>query len=116
MKALCLTTVLLASTSLHATTINCTIDGSGITPRVTYGSASECKVIGSGGSYVLTAKKEPKFVQMSCWRDGPGGDASRCIVGIVRNSSNTKEFRVGTFNEPGGSGTHPAWFSVTFIN
>lgn len=116
MKALCLTAVLLASSSLHAATINCTIDGSGTTPRVAYGSAAECKVTGSGGSYVVTAKKEPKFVQMSCWRDGPGGDVARCMVAIARNSSDKKQFYVGTFQEPGGSGTRPAWFSVTFIN
>lgn len=116
MKAPYLMAVLFVSSSLHAATINCTIDGSGATPRVVYGSAAECKVAGSGGSYVLTATKEPGFVQMSCWRDGPGGDVARCMVAIARNSSNKKEFYVGTFQEPGGSGTRPAWFSVTFIN
>lgn len=107
---------LLMCSSLQAATINCTIDGTGPSPRVAYGSATECRVTGSNGSYVLTAKKEPKFVQLSCWRDGPGGDVARCMVAAARNANNKKEFYVGTFQEPGGSGVRPAWFSVTFIN
>ncbi|WP_257386516.1 hypothetical protein [Tahibacter caeni] len=108
--------LLLLHSSLQAATINCTIDGTGAAPRVAYGSASDCKVSGSGGSYLLTAKKEPKFVQVSCWRDGPGGDVARCMAAVARNLANRKEFYVGTFQEPGSSGVRSAWFSVTFIN
>ena len=116
MKALMILLVLATPSVLRAATINCTIDGTGATPRVTYGSAAECKVTGNNGSYLITAKKEPRFVQMSCWRDGPGGDVSRCMTAVARNSMNKKEFYVDTFQEPGGSGRQPAWISVTFIN
>ncbi|HVH33152.1 MAG TPA: hypothetical protein VM847_03460 [Tahibacter sp.] len=116
MKTLLFAGALLLQSSLQAATINCTIDGTGTAPRVAFGSASECVATGSSGSYVLTAKKEPRFVQVSCWRDGPGGDAARCMAAVARNSANKKEFRIGTFQEPGGSAVQAAWFSVTFIN
>lgn len=116
MKALLFAGALLLQSTLQAATINCTIDGTGAVPRVAYGSASECLATGDGGSYVLKVKKEPKFMQVSCWRDGPGGDVARCVAAVARNAANKKEFHIGTFQEPGGSKTLPAWFSVTFIN
>jgi len=116
LKAAALCSLMFLGTAAHAATVNCTIDGTTSPPRVTFGKPADCKVTGSNGQYQLLAKKEPKFVQATCWRDGGGGDAAQCTVGLVRSLPNKKTFHIGTHLYPGSgaSGTRPAWFSFSY--
>ena len=108
--------LVLFATSIQAATVNCTIDGNGPTPKLVYGKTADCKVTGDNGNYLLIAKKEPKFVQASCWRDGPSGDASQCTIGLVRSLPDKRTFYVGTHLYPGSgsSGVRSAWFSFAY--
>ncbi len=118
MKALLAAVLILAfAAPAYAATVNCTIDGSAATPVVRYGTAANCVVTGNNGSYRVVARREPKFVQATCWRDGPGGDVASCVVALVRNTSNKKEFYVSTWQDPtSNEGKRAAWFSITFID
>ena len=107
---------LLLMAPLSAQTVQCTIDGTGATPKLTFGAAADCVFTGKNGYYRLLARRAPKFLIASCWRDGGGGDATACTTALVRESQDKKAFRIGTYAYPGAgpAATSSAWVSVTY--
>ncbi len=116
MKYCILALTALLACPLAAETIHCTIDGIGAMPKLTFGKAADCAFLGKNGNYRLLARREPKFLVASCWRDGGGGDATACTVAIVRESQDKKAFRIGSHAYPGAgtAATSAAWVSVTY--
>jgi len=112
---LALSAMLLMS-PLEAQTVHCTMDGTGATSKLTFGKAADCAFSGKNGSYRLLARREPKFLIASCWRDGIGGDATACTTAIVRETQDKKAFRIGTHAYPGAgsAATSAAWVSLTY--
>lgn len=116
MKRRLLLPFLLGCASVQAATVQCTADGTVSPPVLVNTKSSDCTVIGANGYYTVTFKREPKHLQATCWRDGPGGDAAMCAVAVVRESTNRRVFYIGTFRDPGTSGRQAAWFSLQSVN
>lgn len=122
---------LLASVLLHVSTPAsahtsakwATIDATGIKPTLEAGQTLWTSInLTTQGAVVLTLSAPANGVQVQCFRDGGGFDASPCVASVVRDARDKKRIQItgyGLIRSADGSSTvmtpAPVRAKFTFI-